>query len=967
MNNKRIKNNLKKLIAFCIVFQLLKSPTGVFAYESSLESISENSNQRESIQNIKDKIMNLDVFNMYENDNLTINHKNLELKLGEKHLLSLLKINGNKEEAVNDDIKFFVKVRYPQYAVYSQDEISDKLPIKISDKGEIELIKHPETSSDIEVFIYYKGFLHGCKVKLLSAKLEKEYKNIDEIEEELNKIVVNMEGLSDVEKVRKAHDWIVNNITYEKRPNDDQTLYSGIIEKRTVCAGYAKTFKAIMNKLNIPSMFITGDIGSTTERHAWNLVELDGEWYHVDTTWDDDKSGKPKYDYFLIHDDDFKKTRSYYNPKSHKMGQKYRYYMKSKNDMVAHNLEELQDILKRQYNKCNYTTQTFEFISPTNISYEDIAKILKDITKGNVISSDPSSFDGYIYNRYTVKDIYTDVHKTLIVNVDKMTPLKDVKSKITPIEITLNQDIVLDKSNIYVKHAKVKDLEKINNKTYRLYLYDLEFEKGDVEIDIKKRNHQFKFNEKTAHVELNKSKTPNASFTPTGNLEGILNNVNSNMQYKKGNNDWKNISGNNFKIDDLGSVELYIRDMGDEFTEKSDIQMLKIDMMKDPTNLKVVNGTILGVDTSMEYRNINNNEWHSCTGRKIENLPTGTYEVRVKLKDNMLPSNPIKLEVINNNPIKQEETPETEDLKKDTEKENEQDNPQDSSIEDKKEPENKENQKDLEDSENKQQENTDDKNKKQENGNSESEEIKEDTEKEEKQNGWAKFQDEYKYFENGSMVKSRWIWVKLENSDTYNWKYFDKDGNSIDQFYEENGKVWLSQKGPEADYLKGWWTDSTNGLKYYFRTNSGSRVENWQYIDGDWRYFRNSGSMVTDWQYINNSWYLFDESGANIRKSWKWVNIGNKYVWKYFDKDGNSIDQFYKENGKIWLSQKGPETDYLKGWWTDHTNGLKYYFRTGSGSMVTGIQYIEGKRYFFRNSGSLATGRQFVNGVWMDF
>ena len=40
--------------------------------------------------------------------------------------------------------------------------------------------------------------------------------------------------------------------------------------------------------------------------HAWNLIKIDGEWYHIDVTWDDptpDLLGRVNHVFFLISDD----------------------------------------------------------------------------------------------------------------------------------------------------------------------------------------------------------------------------------------------------------------------------------------------------------------------------------------------------------------------------------------------------------------------------------------------------------------------------------------------------------------------------------------------------------------------------------------------------------------------------------------------------------------------------------------
>lgn len=248
--------------------------------------------------------------------------------------------------------------------------------------------------------------------------------------------------------------------------------------------------------------------------------------------------------------------------------------------------------------------------------------------------------------------------------------------------------------------------------------------------------------------------------------------------------------------------------------------------------------------------------------------------------------------------------------------------------------------------------------------------------------GWKRLaseniEDSYKWKylkENGEYAKSEWVWTTIYDSPMSvfkrgnNWKYFDSNGYNVDQFYKENGSTWLSQTGPFKDYYKGWWTDPANNQKYYFRETSGSRVEGRQYIDSGWRYFRpNSGTQAFGWQYFDNGWKYFDNNnGVQFLSGWLWVKLSSgEYNWKFFDTSNNNIDQFYKENGSVWLSQKGPSKSYYKGWWTDPLNAQKYYFRTTSGSRVEGRQFIDGGwRYFRRNTGTQAFGKQHYNGKW---
>lgn len=114
---------------------------------------------------------------------------------------------------------------------------------------------------------------------------------------------------SDVEKVKKVHDWIILNATYDLRikitndiPASSFSAEGIMLYQTAVCAGYAEAFSMFMELLNIESKYIVGTGNGVN--HAWNSVKLDGKWYQIDVTWDDPTpdQGGISYNYFLITD-----------------------------------------------------------------------------------------------------------------------------------------------------------------------------------------------------------------------------------------------------------------------------------------------------------------------------------------------------------------------------------------------------------------------------------------------------------------------------------------------------------------------------------------------------------------------------------------------------------------------------------------------------------------------------------------
>lgn len=108
---------------------------------------------------------------------------------------------------------------------------------------------------------------------------------------------------SGYDEEKAVHDAIREAYAYDKGAPMNQSAYSGLVNKETVCAGYARSFQYIMQQLGIPCYYVRGMAG---EPHAWNIIKLDDGYYNVDVTWDDSEGGEP-YAYFNLSDDDLKK------------------------------------------------------------------------------------------------------------------------------------------------------------------------------------------------------------------------------------------------------------------------------------------------------------------------------------------------------------------------------------------------------------------------------------------------------------------------------------------------------------------------------------------------------------------------------------------------------------------------------------------------------------------------------------
>ena len=111
------------------------------------------------------------------------------------------------------------------------------------------------------------------------------------------------------EKVRIIHDLLAKNVIYSgDSPLMDHSIVGPLMKKRAVCDGFSRAFKYLLDQIHIPCMIVTGKsinaISGSWEDHAWNLVNMNGKWTHVDVTYDTTvRVGDVlRYDYFGLPD-----------------------------------------------------------------------------------------------------------------------------------------------------------------------------------------------------------------------------------------------------------------------------------------------------------------------------------------------------------------------------------------------------------------------------------------------------------------------------------------------------------------------------------------------------------------------------------------------------------------------------------------------------------------------------------------
>ena len=158
--------------------------------------------------------------------------------------------------------------------------------------------------------------LHKGIVTDITLSYYENEKNIGKMQKKMDAVIDDIQkeipdDYSDLEIAKWVHDYLIEKCEYDYQAYADGTIgpngfsaYGALVENKAVCLGYAKAYQYILNNIfGIECSIATSDIMN----HAWNVIEIDEQYFHIDSTWDDSQTTSNEHisqDLFLLSNEE---------------------------------------------------------------------------------------------------------------------------------------------------------------------------------------------------------------------------------------------------------------------------------------------------------------------------------------------------------------------------------------------------------------------------------------------------------------------------------------------------------------------------------------------------------------------------------------------------------------------------------------------------------------------------------------
>ena len=197
------------------------------------------------------------------------------------------------------------------FSMFENFTDSRRLEVNQDELNEIFMSVLYDNSEFFWVDIKYNYVDYGTSVEFMPIyrfEREKALEMSEKLNDEINGVLKSADTLAtDYEKELYFHNYVCDATVYSEETfgNLGDTAYSSLIDGKAICEGYSRAMQMLLDRAGIYNYLVVGDGVSDdgTEPHMWNIVKIDGENYHLDTTWNDTgNKDKVGYLYFNVND-----------------------------------------------------------------------------------------------------------------------------------------------------------------------------------------------------------------------------------------------------------------------------------------------------------------------------------------------------------------------------------------------------------------------------------------------------------------------------------------------------------------------------------------------------------------------------------------------------------------------------------------------------------------------------------------
>ena len=169
-------------------------------------------------------------------------------------------------------------------------------------------------------FDFYSGFYAIVQQNVFTVQLYYDYSSdrckqlMAEGISKASEVAANLitPQMDDYTKAKVLHDYLIENVSYDEFAyrfdlEDDRVhdFTGALLDKTAVCSGYASAYRMLLNAAGIENYYVSGSgqaYATVKKDHAWNIAKLGTQYYHVDSTWDDQDKDILKHRYFALSD-----------------------------------------------------------------------------------------------------------------------------------------------------------------------------------------------------------------------------------------------------------------------------------------------------------------------------------------------------------------------------------------------------------------------------------------------------------------------------------------------------------------------------------------------------------------------------------------------------------------------------------------------------------------------------------------